>query len=247
MAYAVAGATRARWVKRTGPRRADGILSSLSNLWNAFAEPVGFAYSTTGLVVAVAALGVYAVARRSLEAALLIVTPIAANSAQRCSVCTRSSGVLSSFVPAVMLLVGAGLWALVDLGAGRGRLFAVVAIALVLAYPAVTALRNLISPPGHEEVKTVIRHVESNWRPGDALYVGFQSQFPFRYYAECDDCDVLGPKGRPQSSGLQIRVICPITTDRDAWPEFAVEAGRATLEVRRDLKRLRGKPRVWLV
>ena len=161
-----------------GQAGADGILSPLSDLWNAFAEPVGVAYSTTGLVVAVAALGFLRRRCRSLEAALLIVTPIAA------TVCAAMLGLYPFigrfvfFFPTGRDAVGRrGLWALVDLSACRERLFAVVTIALVFAHPAATALRNLISPPGHEEVKTVLRHVESNWRPGDALTSGSKASF----------------------------------------------------------------------
>jgi hypothetical protein len=229
---------------------ADGILSPLTNLWDAFADPVGVAYSTTGLAVAAAALGVYVVARRSLEAALLIVTPIAATlTAAMLGLYPFTGRFVLFLVPAATLLLGAGLWAIVDFVGDRGRLFAVVAIALVLGYPAATALRNMISPPGHEEVRTVLRHLESNWRPGDALYVWFQSQFPFRYYAQCDDCDVLGPEG-PAS------IVWPPNPrdlpNHDAIethaPEFYVSGRPRDLgEYVRDLKRLRGKPRVWLL
>jgi len=229
---------------------ADGILSPLTNFWDAFADPVGVAYSATALAAAAAAFGAYALARRSLEAALLVVIPIVATlSAAMLGLYPFTGRFVLFLVPSTTLLLGAGLWAVVELVGDRGRVFAAVAIALVLGYPTATALRNMVSPPGHEEVKTVLRHVESMWRPGDALYVWFQSQYPFRYYAQCEDCHVLGPDGPastiwppdprnlPNNDALATHAPDLYLSDRPPDLEAYV----------RDLKRLRGKPRVWLL
>lgn len=228
----------------------DGITSPLSNVWDAVADPVGIAYSVTGLAVAVAFLGFLALVRRSLEAALLVVTPVAATVIAAVLNLYPFSGRFVLFlVPSAALLVGAGLWELFQLAADRRHVFAAVSAGLVLGYPSVTALKNLVSPPGHEEVKTVLRHIESEWQPGDALYVWFQSQYPFRYYAECGNCDVLGPEG-PASA------VWP-REPRNLSKNYALETHPPRLYVSgqpkrldeyvRELEPLSGKRRVWLL
>jgi hypothetical protein len=229
---------------------ADGILSPLANLWDAVADPVGIAYSMTGLAVAVAAVGIFALARRSLEAALVVVSPIAATLiAAMLDLYPFAGRFVLFLVPSAALLIGAGLWALVRVDSDRALVFAALAAALVLGYPGVIAARNLISPPGHEEVRTVLRHIESNWKPGDALYVWFQSQYPFRYYAECGECNVLGSEG-PAST------IWP-PDPRNLSDNYALETHaprlyvsgrpRSLEEYERDLEPLTGKPRVWVL
>ncbi len=228
----------------------DGITSPFANFWDAFADPVGVAYSATAIAAAVTALGVFVLIRRSVNDALLVVTPIAATlTAAMLGLYPFSGRFVLFLVPFVVLLLGAGLWGLVGLSVGPGRVFAVVTIALVLGYPAVTAARNLMSPPGHEEVRTVLRHVESKWQPGDALYVWFQSQYPFRFYAQCGDCNVLGPDG-PAST------IWP-PDPRQPQGYYALETHPPRLYVSgrphtldeyiREFGPLRGKPRVWLL
>ena len=98
-------------------------------------------------------------------------------------------------VPFFLLLVGAGLEVLMR-PQSRAAPFGVFAdVLLVLSYPIARAATNLVNPPGHEELKAVLGEVQARWQPGDALYVWYQSQYPFRYYAECSDCDVLEDRG----------------------------------------------------
>jgi hypothetical protein len=154
---------------------------------------VGVAQSATAIATAVTALGVFILIPRNVNDALLVVTPIAATLTAAVLGLYPSSGRFVLFlVPFVLLLLGAGLWGLVGLSWAKTRIRG-RHDALALGYPAVTAARNLMSPPGHEEVRTVLRHVDSKWQPGGALYVWFQSQYPFRFYAQCRDCNVLGP------------------------------------------------------
>ena len=228
----------------------DGISSPLTNLWDAVADPVGVAYSATGLAVAVAALGVFALVRRNLETALIVVSPIAATLVAAMLDLYPFAGRFVLFlVPSAALLLGAGLWAMVGLDSDRGYVFAAVAAAIVLGYPSVTAVRNLISPPGHEEVRTVLRHIDSKWESGDALYVWFQSQYPFRYYAECRGCNVLGRAGPastvwPPDPGNLLGNYALETHP----PRLYVSGRPRSLEdYRRDLEPLSGKRRVWLL
>ena len=41
----------------------------------------------------------------------------------------------------------------------------------------------------------MLEDVQGRLATGDALYVWYQSQYPFRYYAECLDCGVLSERG----------------------------------------------------
>lgn len=229
---------------------ADGITSPLSNLWDAVADPVGIAYSATGLAFAIAFLGMLALLRRSLEAALVVVGPIAATLvAAGLDLYPFSGRFVLFLVPSAALLVGAGLWALFHVAADRRHVFAAVSAGLILGYPSATAVKNLVSPPGHEEVKTVLRHIESKWQAGDSLYLWFQSQYPFRYYAECRECDVLGPEGPasvvwpPEPQALSSHYALETHS-----PRLYVSGELKRLdEYARDLEPLSGKRRVWLL
>ena len=164
----------------------------LRDLWHAFPDPIGFARTTTGLAVIACVLGVVALSRLSLERALVVITPIAATlAASTLDLYPFGNRFILFLVPFFLLLVGAGLEVLMR-PQWRAAPLGVLAVLLVLSYPVARAVTNLVSPPGHEELKAVLEEVQARWQRGDALYVWYQSQYPFRYYAECSDCDVLG-------------------------------------------------------
>jgi hypothetical protein len=95
----------------------------------------------------------------------------------------------------------------------------------------------------------VLRHIESMWQPGDSLYVWFQSQYPFRYYAQCGDCNVLGSEG-PASTlwPPDPRELSGYYALGTHPPHLYVSGRPHTLdEYVQEFKPLLGKPRVWLL
>lgn len=141
-------------------------------LWDVFAHPVGVARTTTALGIVATAVGIAVLLRRSLRHALFITTPIAGTLlAALLDLYPFSDRFVLFLVPFFLLLMGEGLWAIVEVTASRLPVLALAAPALLLGYPLATAAENVVSPPGHEEVKNVLRHVDARWQPGDTLYV----------------------------------------------------------------------------
>jgi O-antigen/teichoic acid export membrane protein len=191
-AYAVDHGNATRVASAALTTGSQGRLAQVKDVWHFFAQALGVANTATALAVVAALAGFVSLGRRNPRAAALIVAPLTATFLA--AVAGRYPFVdrfVLFLAPFVALLIAEGIWAI----SRRVPLVAVAAAALLLAYPAATSLRNVLRPPGHEEVRTVLRYVEARWRPGDALYVWWQSQFPLRYYADCGPCHVLGPTG----------------------------------------------------
>jgi hypothetical protein len=125
---------------------------------------------------------------------------------------------------------------------GAGLLFAVVALILV---PVVgEAAKKMVAPPKTEEIQPLLQHVASNWRPGDVLYLYPQSQYAFRYYAECRDCGRISKIARElwpsrPAAGGPAQSSPAIVSDS---PSLVVGS-----DYEADLGHLRGRERVWLL
>ena len=151
--------------------------SNLRDFWLAFAEPVGVARTTTGLALIACVLGGIALMRFNLQRGLLVMTPIAVTlAASILDLYPFVNRFILFLVPFFLLLIGAGLDVLIRNRAQRRS--ARSAVLLVLSYPVARAATNLVSPPGHEELKAVLGDVQARWQRGDALYVWYQSQYP---------------------------------------------------------------------
>jgi hypothetical protein len=168
----------------------------IRGLWNAYSDGLGIAAKATALGAVTTTVGVVALGRRSMRSLGLVLAPLAITLLVAALGLYPFEGRFVLFLaPVLALLVAEGTVAILRSGGAVAVTVGVVSLALLLAYPAGVAADNLLRPPGHEEVRSVLRIVEREWRPGDALYVWWQSQYPFRYYAECRDCNVLGPGG----------------------------------------------------
>jgi hypothetical protein len=219
----------------------------LRDLWNALADPVGLARTTTALGLIACVLGGVLLIHLNLQRALLVITPIAATlAASILDLYPFGDRFILFLVPFFLLLVGAGLEVLMR-PQSRGAPFGMLAVLLVLSYPIARATTNLVRPPGHEELKAVLGEVQARWQPGDALYVWYQTQYPFRYYAVCSDCDVLGESGPAE-------LVAP---KEDLRADYALASHPPRLfvggrdyvlqEYASDLGRLRGAGRTWLL
>ena len=223
------------------------LADPLRDLWHAFPEPVGVARTATGLALIACVLGGIALTRLNLQRALMVMTPIAATlAASTLDLYPFGSRFILFLVPFFLLLVGAGLEVLMR-PQSRAAPFGVLAVLLVLSYPIARAATNLVNPPGHEELKAVLGEVQARWQPGDALYVWYQSQYPFRYYAECSDCDVLEERGPAEVVAAEDDLKDPNALASHPPRLFVGGPYRTLQDTASDLARLRGGGRTWLL
>ena len=223
------------------------LADPLRDLWHAFPEPVGVARTATGLALIACVLGGIALTRLNLQRALMVMTPIAATlAASTLDLYPFYSRFILFLVPFFLLLVGAGLEVLMR-PQSRAAPFGVLAVLLVLSYPIARAATNLVNPPGHEELKAVLGEVQARWQPGDALYVWYQSQYPFRYYAECSDCDVLEERGPAEVVAAEDDLKDPNALASHPPRLFVGGPDRTLQDTASDLARLRGGGRTWLL
>ena len=132
-------------------------------------------------------------------------------------------------VPMVILLIGAGVQALVDATLPGPRLVPAFVIAVLLGPSLVLALYYVVRPAQREEMKAVLAHVRDHRQPGDVLYVWNISQVPFRYYR---DRFGLGPD-RFGIAGMN-------------WIPGAAVEPTATAYAR-EFEQFRGRGRVWVL
>jgi hypothetical protein len=155
-------------------------------------------------------------------------------------------------VPVAAILVAEGAASLPALISHRGirRGVAAVLAAGVLLLPTIKAVQHLVHPRGREEIRTALKHLRSQWRPGDTLYVSYQTQFAMRYYLECGcfaPAEVTGDRlgWRFEEPPLDNSLGVALRTRR---PFFVVggKIGSDYAKYARDLERLK-RPRVWLL
>jgi hypothetical protein len=171
-------------------------LQPLKDAWHSFPTSLGVAKTATALAVVAALTGLLSLYRRSaLHAALLAVPFVATFVAAVAYLYPYTDRFVLFLVPSLALLVAEGLWTTTRMLWRHLPLAGLAAVALVLVYPVATEMKNTLHPPRHEEMKPVLRYIQAHWHRGDALYVWWQAEFPFRYYAECDSCGVLKPAG----------------------------------------------------
>lgn len=227
-------------------------LQAVEDAWDAYAEVVGVADTATALAAVVSLAGLLGLWSRHRRAALLLVVPLVlAVTVSLVGLYPSSARFYLFLAPLLIALIGEG--AAVALRACRGLRAALApvlaGIGLLLLYPTAVAADNLLRPPGHEEVRTVLRYVDANWRPGDTLWVWYQSQYPLRYYALCDECDVLesdlvsvlAPADPFDAPGISAAQSDPPSFYMSDESTHAIEALAANLQA------IAGKPRVWLV
>jgi hypothetical protein len=152
-----------------------------------------------------------------------------------------------------VLLVAAGVVALSRATRGELRLVVTGALgALLLLSPAKMALEAVANPPDQEPAESLIASVATQWRPGDVLYLYSTSQYAFRYYLRCADCN-----GREQSVEQRLWPFRPTKGGAETSPAIVSKGpslvvgavgpnGRVPSYVD-DLKRLRGHRRVWVL
>lgn len=206
--------------------------------------------------VLLAFVGAVSIARRDrLGAAVLIAPLVGAGAALASGLYPFSPRFVLFLAPLIMLLVALGaegaLRRLAEPGAVRRVAGAsgVAAAAFLLVMTAWSTERILVREGEGQDIRPVLEHLRSVWRPGDALYLHAASQYPARYYAE------VGGVNR-SSSGDTLWPVVPTSGTahtapalRSALPTLVVGRFRpdGSSTFTRDLTALEGRKRVWFV
>jgi len=218
-----------------------------------FADPGRLPRTAVGLAAVLTVVGLVVVGgARWARAAFVLGTGAAMLAAGYVGRYPVGQRFLLFLLPLAVLCLAAGAVAItqqrprrlaVALGAGIA--------ALVIVPPLAGSAVRLVRPPAQEEIVPILSAIEGQWREGDVLYVSTLSQYALRYYLFCDDCN-----GR----AAEQRALWPVAPHAEAQPQAtpalvsrspSVVIGQPARDRRadyaRELDRLRGEPRVWLL
>jgi hypothetical protein len=223
------------------------------------AQAIGFPLGHGGVpeivrpvALAAAVVGGLLLLRQRIHAALILGLPIIlmlfAAAIDKYPVFERT---ILFIIPAVIVFTAHGI-ASVWRPARRLPALAVVGVALtafVAYHPVANAARHVAHPLKKEESKPLLRELARRWRPGDSLYVHYGAQYVFRYYAECGCLGVSTSK--PPFSFATRRTEGPKLFSpalRSRPPHFIIGESQGAIEMRRrDIRRMVGQPRVWIL
>ena len=230
-----------------GPRAAADLPSVLSDLVDLLQNPLGVSpliVIPTGLIVLLGIAGLWM--RGAQATAGILGLPVAALlvavMAGQYPIGLARFGIF--LVPVAALLAAAGVGTIAGLPVRAAPLVAGVAAAALLAAPAWATVRLIGSPLEKVELAPVVAYVAEHREPGDTIYLYPAAQFPMAYY---------GPR-----EGISVRRIPGDAPPRPGYgpTEAALESGGGVVvgewsddpaTQARDIDRLRGTGRVWLI
>jgi Dolichyl-phosphate-mannose-protein mannosyltransferase len=216
-----------------------------------FSDTAGISLAGVGLLCA--ALGILAWWRRAPGRVILWIGPIVL-------VVFAAALRLYPFAPRTTLFAVPGIALLIAEGTeeirtrlrGAGGAPHIAILLLLFAQPALLAVRNLLQPRGHEELRPVLSRIEREHRPEDVVYVYYGAQYAMRYYLET--------RSLPFSGELARRAFVPETTmsPGSAWyppvlrsvpPELFVGSPHRHdwAAYGHEVEPLRGQRRVWII
>jgi membrane protein implicated in regulation of membrane protease activity len=169
-----------------------------------------------------------------------------------------SLAVIAAFLlPFAILLLALGATTFIRATRMPLRAVAIVAVGALLVVPAWKAVRNLErvpttepgTPATEQPTRSLLGRLERRWKAGDTLYVSVKSQYQFRYYLTCDDCNAA------RASQFRLWPFRPVPGPLQTSPALVPErpnlvVGQAPGDLDSyldDFERLNGKRRVWLL
>jgi len=137
--------------------------------------------------------------------------------------------------PLMILLISRGVAEICSWEDPRTKLLGGLMALLLVTVPSAMATHHLVKNVPylnplfggylHEETKPVMAYIREHWREGDVVYLYNQSNVAFEYYAP-----QYGFTEKDFIRGIMAGLVCP------PWQQ-----------VQKDLEKLRGKPRVWVL
>lgn len=186
-----------------------------------FEDPVGLHFTSVAAFIFL--LGCISLYLEKREVFLMLVSPIL--------LALLASGLhqypfygrfLLFTVPSALLLIAEGVERIRKKNRVYATATATILIGLLLFHPLLIAARHLVHPRTKEEIKPVMSYIREHWQSGDGLYVYYGAEFPFRYYSSR-----YGLDGEDYIIGVSSR--------------------RTHENYLRDLDKLHGKTRVWVL
>ncbi|UCG92201.1 MAG: glycosyltransferase family 39 protein [candidate division WOR-3 bacterium] len=124
--------------------------------------------------------------------------------------------------PLMFLLIAEGIYFIRHSTAKNSNIIGIALVVILLIHPILLAGYHLIRPRAPEELRTVIYYLREHHEEGDCIYLYYAAQNAFRYYS-----DKLGFAEDEYIIGVEAR---------DNWINYY-----------KDLEKLRGVQRVWIV
>jgi hypothetical protein len=216
--------------------------------WASITDPGGFPEKLRALALFCLIVGAAAIAlRAALSVTVLLLGPgvvaVMAAIANKYPLGGRYSLFL---VPFLALLVAAGA-AEVIRTSRRPLLVGLPLVLLLAAIPVWRALEQVVDPPSREDVRPLLKLLERQWRPGDAIYVYRNAQYALRFYGECRGCGVrpLPFPLRPAPSGSSNGGFPAALAS--GGPVIVGRAATTPAAMLRSTDRLKGRGRMWLL
>jgi dolichyl-phosphate-mannose-protein mannosyltransferase len=175
-----------------------GHSSVLKNLYIIFSQPGGVPRTLIGLTAMLVLVGAAALGREAWpRLGALGLTAIAAVLAAIAGRYPLAGRWVLYLLPLAVLLLARGGVALVRSTRMPARLAPIGFVTLLLVAPAWTSSRELVRLPTAEAgtpstlqpTEHLLARLTDVWHPGDTLYVSVKSQYAFRYYLTCSDCN----------------------------------------------------------
>lgn len=185
-----------------------------------FRDPVGL--SATGIAAFLFLMGCYSMYGQHKDKLYLLALPILfALLASALKKYPFSGRLLLFTVPSVVVLISAGIEEVRDRTVKYSYAIGIVLLGLLFLHPALAAGNHLMHPRTGEEIKPVLNYLKTKHREGDVEYVYYGADRAFKYY---------GSKYNLVANHIEgVRA-------RDNWGEYA-----------RDLAKLKGNKRVWVL
>lgn len=203
------------------PRSIGDLRWYVDTFFGVFANPVGLTF--TGIAAVAAVLGTWELFVERKARLLALVLPLGlallASGLHRYPFRER---LLLFAVPALILLVAAGLGAVYEKTREDVPLLSALLIAALFLHPLIDAATLLAKPQTVEEIRPVLAYVQQHRSVGDILYAYHPAIYPLDYYT-------------------QRGVIQPIQQID------SIAMGQTLEATRQDLDRLRGQKRVWIL
>jgi hypothetical protein len=155
-------------------------------------------------------------------------------------------------IPVFLIIIGAGAEYIRKALSGKSLFIGAAFLLLLFIYPLSWAAYHVKQPVTRSYIRPVLQYIENGWQEGDILYVHFFSQFETLYYLKYSPSPVpledgdyvigIGPRGwynkwnKDKIPDRYVRDGIESQTDEDLKKEYI-----------RDLQRIRGYNRVWVL